>query len=323
MTKNARTRRRPGRPAFARALRPAFTLVELLVVIGIIVLILGIAIPGIAAMNAEARFTAGIQTVNATLTRAYYSALSDQNLVAVRFMPGDWDFVTGVEPTRGTGRMHMVTYNYVGSSIDPTDRKLEKVKFSERFERRPGADSVPLPEDVYVAPLEALTDTPVTVRDSVHPLDSSKSNATVKHNNFGTQMVLKGEIGRFDYDQFGDKTSGNRKNNSLPADDFLIVCDPRSGIRTGVPSVFWMKAYDPVSLAQGGMQSEVDRSKDNKDPYRRFSFSGIVAYRREPFVALGNSATGELRQDWLRRNGRPFLAHRYGGGLVTGTRVGQ
>ena len=55
----------------------------------------------------------------------------------------------------------------------------------------------------------------------------------------------------------------------------------------------------------------------------RFNFSGIVIYKREPFLALGASASADDRQDVLRRFGRPYFVHRYSGGLVMGTRDTQ
>ena len=76
---------------------------------------------------------------------------------------------------------------------------------------------------------------------------------------------------------------------------------------------FQMTATDLTTPASPRESADVER----------FNFSGIVIYRREPFLALDASASAEDRQDVLRRFGRPYFVHRYSGGLVMGTQETQ
>jgi type II secretory pathway pseudopilin PulG len=283
-----------------------FTIVELLVVIMVIVLILAIAVPGLSAIATQSRFSAATQEINGALTRAYYAALSDVNLTAVRFVPGSWDVDARAEAQRPTGRQHLVTYRYTGTSAaDPT--ALDKVAFGEYFARREGYESLQLPEDVWVAPVEALEP------------DAGKTMT-------GTR-VLEGkpytQPGSFYLDPDPDK------GNLLNADDFLIIFDPQTGLRR-VTAPIALKASIPAGKWDFGTFTkpvEADRwpptSTDTEDRYRRYNFSGIVLYPREPFLALGVDATGTDRQDWLRVHGRPYLVHRFGGGLVMGAQGSQ
>jgi hypothetical protein len=97
------------------------------------------------------------------------------------------------------------------------------------------------------------------------------------------------------------------------------VCDPETGIRTGVPTSCHLRAYAP------GYGYELDyrdnRPLDENFWYTRYSFSGVVTYRREPFTAIAATPGGGQRyerQEYLRRAGRAYLTHRFSGGLMPG-----
>jgi prepilin-type N-terminal cleavage/methylation domain-containing protein len=298
-------------PAAVRATR-GFTLIELIVVVTVIILVLAVAVPGLSALNAESRFTGAVQSVNGAITRAHFVALSDQNPVAVRFLPGEWDFQERSDRERPAGRQHIVTYRYNTSTIDPNDQKLEKVKFNERFERRKESESVILPEDVWIAPIEALWRDELEIRDNSAEPKQSKPNRKLK--NVGAELVCNGMIGEFALDAYDGKRFLNQ-------DDFLIVCDPRAGIRSGAPRPFRLNAYRYDRNPSN--RYETDRDRSTGELYRRMNFSGVVVYRREGFVGLGAGAAGADRQEWLRRNGRPYVTHRFSGGLVPAARPGS
>lgn len=272
-----------SRPLARRA--AGFTLVEMIVVIAIILLILGIAVPSITTMSAQTRFDAGVQTINSTLNRAYMAATADNQMTAVRFVPSQWEFRESVDPQAPTGRQHLVMYQWVGATERETAGNQFEIDFRERFERRPGIEAVPLPSDVWAAPIEAWREAP---------------NQTVARD------TLTGTIGRFELDPTRSGTQ------FLSADDFLVVFDPRSGLQS-TRAAYPLKAFDPNS------GSEVDQDLNNSAiRFLRYGSAGVVVYRREPFVTLGANALPAERSGLLREYGRPYYAQRFGGGLVMG-----
>ncbi|MFH1745788.1 MAG: hypothetical protein ABIG44_01960, partial [Planctomycetota bacterium] len=193
--------------------------------------------------------------------------------------PGQWDYDESAEAQRPTGRQHMVSYSYMGtSSGNPANPGT--VEFAEYFQRREGVSSVQLPEDIWVAPVEAL--------DTDSNID-----------------WLAGVPGVFTLD------AANPDPEFRQADDFLLTFDPQTGLRRGGDQ--WpirLKAYDPVR--------DIESDRYGTELFQRYSSSGIVLYRRELLLALENEGAVE-RQEWLRRAGRPYLVHRFSGGLVMGT----
>ncbi len=276
----------------AGALRSAFTVVELVVVIGVIVLVLALAVPGLSAMTAEMRLSAARQSIHSGLTRAYYLALGDVSTTAVRFLPGEWD-VEADDETRD--RQHMVIYRYRGMTYDYQDPDLYVAEFDEYFVRREGSESVALPSEVWAAPLESLA------------VQGDVSNPS---GNTGLD-VLTGRTSQFAVNaNVGDFPNAN----FLHADDFLIIIDPKLGVRQfrGWDQPWRMRAYSPDNrreIAYTGPSS-------NKTLYTRYNFSGVVLYRRTPFLELGMDAAGLDRQAFLNDTGRPYVASRYGGGLT-------
>ena len=99
------------------------------------------------------------------------------------------------------------------------------------------------------------------------------------------------------------------------------MCDPETGVRTGTPTAFHLRAYVPSAnyLAVGLDSSYCEfENTGPADSYQRYSFSGVVTYRREPFTALSPIAPGVDRQRVLQESGRPFMVHRFSGGLLPG-----
>ncbi len=279
----------------------AFTIVELIVVITVIVLILAIAVPGLSAMNAEARLKAAAQTTSGCLTRAYYQALADVNMTAVRFVPESWVRQdSDAEQTEATTskRQLLLTYSYAGISYDEDNPIEDQVEYHEYFVRRSGVEPTRLPADVWATPLEALSTAPARLGED-----------GLYYPNLGRDFVTAGTVGDFYYN--ADESDG--ANNFLNADDFLVVIDPDSGIIGGTPQPYPLRAYSPID------GYELDHAPGtNGQPFQRFGFAGVVLYRREAFLGLGSDASGEERQQWLRDNGQPYMAHRYSGGLNAG-----
>jgi hypothetical protein len=121
-------------------------------VITVIVIVLALAVPGLATLNAEMRQTAAHQTLHSVTTRAYHLALANRALTAVRLFPGEWDVQE--KPGAAGGRQHLAIYQYVGAT---SSEDASRVEFGEYFQKAAELESVRMPEDTWAAPLEALT----------------------------------------------------------------------------------------------------------------------------------------------------------------------
>ena len=292
-------------------MQPAFTIVELIVVVTVIVLILAIAVPGLSAMNAQARLISAQQLINGVTTRAYFLALANRAMTAVRFFPGEWDTIDPSAKQVPVGRQHMAIFNYVGTTLreNPPGSGNFSIQLGEYLERVKNVNSVLLPDDVWVAPVEALQATG-NIALSTGAATSYNGGAGA---NLGRDFVLAGQGGQFAFN--ADPTyCGNFTN----ADDFLIVCDPDTGVRTGTPQPYHLRAYVPKMGNAWGYEADFsgNDSNDRTAWYQRYNFSGLITYRREPFVAVGSDTS--KRQEYLRDEGRAFMVHRFSGGLVAG-----
>jgi len=287
-------------------------------VITIIVLVLAIAIPGLARMHAEARLSAAQQQITSLMTRAYYAATTTRGLTAVRFMPAQWTGDPNANPDESR-RQHLAVYSYVSSLLreQPPGSGFFVTDIREYFERVTDIAPVALPEDVWIAPSDALG-----IRGSyVH-----SNGVYTPCNNLGQQFVLRGPVNQFRYvadpvdSPMPGYTIAGNQGSFLNADDFLIVIDSATGVRGGAPRPYRVKGYAPPASAPqsdgDGYEAAGKYNNYNTQPFLRYAFSGVVAYRREPFVALGDDAV--QRQDYLRTNGRVLLANRFGGGLRAG-----
>ncbi len=274
----------------------AFTLVELVVVITVIILILAIAVPGLSAMNAEARLTSAQQMIQGTTREAYGLALESRTMTAVRFFPGEWDTIDPSQKRSPGGRQHLAVYSYFVNTLD----------FTGYFERAKDLASMTMPVDVWAAPLEALSVNSVTLSGTNY----SGGTYDVTYYPFGPEFVLSGQVNQFRFDAARD--AGGDGVDFLNADDFLIVCDPETGVRAGTPTPFRLRAFAPTPTGY-----DVDKDPATGNWYRRYSFSGVVTYHREPFVALPVGPTlPSDRQKLLQESGRAFMVHRFSGGLV-------
>lgn len=292
--------------------RRGFTLVELLVVIAIIVLVLAVALPGMSALSSQTRTSAAVQRISAVLSRAYNLAVAEGTLVAVRFVPAEWE--TREQAGGPAGRQRVAVYQYVGDA-DRYEAGGFKVQFNEYFKRAAGVDVLDLPEDVWVAPLESLVASPdasITLGRDVPGL--TQFQLVTYSGPWSRSFILDGPPGQFTFDPVFVNGSGAGDSQFLPADDFLVVFDPRSGLVGGVPQPFRLKAYSPLGNV------EVDRSAD--DPgysgtptlFQRFNFTGLVVYSRDAFIGAG--ANPGDRQEILRTRGQPYTVSRHGGALV-------
>ncbi len=322
----ARWRSDPRRAPFAAERgRRGFTIIELLVVIGMIVLILAVAVPGLSAIALQARLNNATQTINGALTRAYYSALENTAVTAVRFVPGQWDFNEKADKNQPQGRQHVVTYTYTGTTAANPNVMNQNApgnyQFGEYFARQTGNASIQLPEDIWVAPIETLDMSTRSV-----PVDNDgdgKIDPTYQtYNNFGANCLLTGAREVFDL----KGAAISQSNGFMKAEDFLVAFDPQTGARSGLPTPMPIKAQIPGKYINDPSNRGVESDHWpllSGNYFRRYNFSGIVIYQREAFTSLLASGDPTMLQYWLRKNGHPFLVHHFGGGLVMGTQYSK
>ena len=296
--------------------RTAFTIIELIVVIGIIALVLGIGLPAFNQMSRQSRKSQAEQLLNGAFLRAHVTAVSLRSPVAVRIVPGEWTVRTDDDQTTGraiAGRQVVELYQYQFTSADP--QNLNRVEFDERFERLRDVPPIVLPPDIWVAPAEAAKD--------------PKSGL---NKDYEWGAIVDGEIGEFEVD------AARSGEQFYDADDFLIVFDPQTGVQAatwrsgsaGDPDLrqtAWrMTAYDPDPdrrpNTDDGAIIPYELSGGNalnyNRPFRRFNFTGVLIYEREAFLDFTRGLRPLERQRWLRDFGTAYYVNRRGGNLIAG-----
>lgn len=297
----------------ARAGR-AFTIVELLVVVGVIALILTIAVPGLGGMLQQVRQDAALRNVSSLMSRAYFTAAADANPTAVRVMPGKWDFSAIAEPNQASDRQHLVLYSMRGEYRDFNSGALRapgmlNSGYIQYFARTPGADALILPADVWAAPVETTA-------------------SAVANNPYGdvfAQGALEGRL-----DTFGRNPESD--TDFMDSEDFLLVFDPDAGLRSspgwlaGRAPRYTIKTYDPNQVVSAGERIGTGTVSNRANQYTRAAFSGVALYSRTAYRALDQSgnrpARWQDRHSWLQRNSRPYFVGRQGGGLIEATARG-
>lgn len=119
----------------------AFTLVELMVAVGIIVLVLALAIPSVQAMLSGADYPATLNTLSALLATGQASAAAGDTVAGIRF---------GYDTVRDMQWAVFVTR--APSGVDMPDSL-------DRFIKIPGSDTFDMPRRNRVAPLSAVIGT--------------------------------------------------------------------------------------------------------------------------------------------------------------------
>lgn len=137
---------RPTHPRFARRRASAFTLLELLVVMGILLLLAVLTTISVGAITSDAKISGATNTVVAALGNARGIAIRDNAYVMVAFrMKRDPRVVNGA---REPQTVQVVTAKWTGEVVRPTG---VSDTFAERFIAVPGVPAVDLPSGIRVA----------------------------------------------------------------------------------------------------------------------------------------------------------------------------
>lgn len=311
--------------------RPAFSLVELIVVTVIISLILLIGLPAFNSISLQSNFSKSEQLINGVTTRAHLIAMNDRVLTAVRFVPAQWEIdpsgTSGGPNTEGSGKQALVTYKYSMSPISEANQAdvntdgAPDARFVEYFERIKNGPTATLPNEVWAAPAESLYEW----------------NSDGYEGNYW----LRGKLGRF----AADAVTANQLSvdeDMFDADDFLVVFDPDRGVRqpritrTGSATdtreswpmrSFWVASAGIPGEARWQRDSTFEVTGPDADdvnaqrPFRRFSASGISLYERARLVAIGPTVQPQAtplsrRRDAIKQSARTFYVSHTTGSLI-------
>lgn len=304
--------------------RKAFTAIELMVVMGIIILIIAIGVPAFNRISLQSRQTNAVQLMNSLFTRAYAEAIAGKTMTAVRLMPAAWD----QDASQGNGTapdlmrlQKAATYRWVTSYSDPNNSgsgNVSNARYDEHFERLIGGPEAILPTDTWAAPVEVLAD---PNNDPIHRPPGATGNDTSL-----STMTLNGRINTPVQPAFAlDPNASGEK--FFDADDFLIIFDPQSGLVPNQIQQTWrMRAYDPDpndgSWGGYGVETCGKWTGSGYNPvFQRFNYTGVVIYRREPLLTVGTteSASPDARRDAIRKFGQAYFVNRSGGTLQAGS----
>jgi len=306
----ARERNNLGRDARATLyFRRAFSVVELLVVIGIITLILALGLPAFNEMAVQQRMSKTQQLLTSALTRTQVVAVSENTFAAVRLMPAHWrvhEDESSVESV--VGRQFLTTYVYRQSTRPDPDSPVA-IHFEERFEEIADGPAHLLSPGTWVAPIETLDDTTIVPG----------------YGGILGDQVLNGTIDNFELNADARYSPGEA---FLDADDFLIVFD-KNGLVNSLRRQPWLiNGYDPREDFQrewAGPRYTSGLNAGKVEPqyrYQRFNFTGVIVYQREAFLALGNPGASayqiNARRDLLNEIGMKYYVDRNAGGLIEG-----
>lgn len=293
------------------AIRNAFTLTELLVVIGLIVLLIAIAVPTFKAMSGGRSIDAAQNQLAAILGAARAEAIGLQKVRGVFFY---------IDPA--TERVNAALVREVGYTPSPKDQP-------------------PYPPDLYIDLVPDRDPIALPIGVGLQGLDNAEFAGGARRDD--------GYIGHnplIPPPPSGDKV---RYGGVILFDGYGRVINKFYGLRLGEPEnvpnpsrpvptrLAEFLGYDPAGavppmhfVAQQLVTGGTGPASMNKKP--PYSLFGFVLYDAEPFRSLGytdndpqfdsragNYSGKELEEEtWLDKNASPVLINRYNGTLIRG-----
>ena len=292
---------RPGRSARAGG----FTLVELMVVVGLIVLLIAIAVPAIGPLTASNQQAQAVSTLAGLITTAQTAAQANITPVAVRVEPAFRTDRRGLmedalgQPADGSGAFdplrapRLLGHQQLQLLLFASrrvDQATDSVDMNPAFSRMPEASPVALPKGMWLAPDYAL-----------------------RWDGQGGRRSMAEEDLRIDHNERADP-SADWENPGAAfnlMDTFYIVFD-QSGASTRFPAEkLWY--YDESQRQAAGSGPPRPLLLWHPDDAAR----GVLVYDRQRFNAYApTDAAG--RWTFLATNARPVYVNRSLGSLIQG-----
>ena len=276
----------------------AFTLTELIVVMGIIILIIAIAVPAIRSLTGTRSVDAGYNTLAALVTRAREEAVGIQDVRGVMFY-------LNAENDRVEAVIVQDTPPPATLPPNPPTYYLDVV---------PNRDYLPLPPGIGVQTVNNCTFSSGTIRSSdgylgYNPTTGVPSGPTSTENMLYGGVILFDGNGRLISATYGFKMFDNTNPQNATGMAQLLKVD------TPTPSVDMVPTYNGTLLS-----SQFGFVLYDREAFKAQGFTDGDAYLDPTNVAsYGTTATpnSEASEEvWLDSNSAPVLINRYNGTLI-------
>ncbi len=273
--------------------RRAFTLIELMVVVGIIVLIVSIAVPSVGPMMASNESAQVANTLNGLFIKAQALAIGNGTPVAVRIERAYKTYKWRTDPNAPEG----LSYELMDTSTTPGDatwldyqqaRILTFASTKESVFRAEDPAVTPLPKGVWLAP-DYVLDKDVSIADSDQHIRQNQPQTSPIHavriNAIETFLVVfnqRGELVRFPYDYAYYRD----RSQCYPAGTTLVAPpDIQHGVKVSSSGPTFGSAL------------------------------GLLSYNREAYNQIGNNDSVG-RKAFFQTNSRSLFINRFMGSVV-------
>ncbi|MHC5110315.1 MAG: pilus assembly FimT family protein [Planctomycetota bacterium] len=301
-----------AKPAVGRRRTGAFTLIEMIIVVGVMVVILGITIPAVTTIWEERKVAEAQNTIQGLLTVARARAVRPDTFDSGLFFYLDADGVQRIQPIV-QARPDDVAWQHVFKVTGERDYALPK-------------------------PIRAVPRYVVDKETSENAYQAFRAEELANEVFFDPPGSVNAEIGQRHRNFFALVYSGDghlRVNRDVVIQDEDTFEDAvRAGDTTGLTvgvsvsnplvSDYWPReGAMPVPLdprAGGGAQGVPDLITDAEGNAINFpSVDGLLIYDDDGFQDAGfGDAAADIKRDYLLRSGIPFYINRLTGTVIRG-----
>ncbi len=302
-----------------RTVRPAFTLIELMVVVGIIVLLVAITIPAIGPLLRSNEKSQVINTLRGLAATAQVAAEANGSPVGIRISRA-----YTIKSFKNSGQSYQGILDLNNASDKPTPLSFQQARlvrfssqpvvknavapgdepFTPAFEDLPDSRPVSLPSSAWVAPIECI-DTDANGNPEMDPADPTRLRW-----DFTDQLTKL----RYQPKSVPNYTNGTPGIEINRMDTFCIVFDRFGGLRqletspaSDIKTRYWYRDR---------LQPQVDTKPDTSIPnppgpplvyplvdFPDKSARGVLVYDRARFLDLPTTDNGksDMNNDQTRR----------------------